>query len=82
MQIRTFSRLVGALAYLFGKVQASEDTGIVVVSAFWLGKYWVLAETHLAKSTHGHRCTCGANKAPSFMSVCHLDDCPANPRLR
>jgi len=49
MQIRTFSRLVGALAYLFGKVQASEDTGVVVVSAFWLGKYWVLTETHLTK---------------------------------
>lgn len=49
MQIKTFSKIVGALAYLFGKVKASEDSGHVVVVAFWLGKYWVLAETHLTK---------------------------------
>ena len=47
MQIKKFSKLVGALAFLFGKVKASEDSGVVVVVAFWLGHYFVLAETHL-----------------------------------
>jgi hypothetical protein len=59
MQIRTFSRLVGALAYLFGKVQVSEDTGVVVVSSFWLGKYWVLTETHLTKRSPDSRWAVG-----------------------
>jgi len=49
LQIKIFSKLVGALAFLFGKVQASEDSGVVVVVAFWLGRYFVLAETHLTK---------------------------------
>ena len=81
MQIKTFSKLVGALAYLFGKVKASEDSGHVVIMSFWLGKYWVLAEAHLTKRAKDVACTCGAKKAPAFMNVPHLKDCPAySPR--
>ena len=78
MQIKTFSKLVGALAYLFGKVKASEDSGYVVIVSFWLGRYWVLSETHLTKHAldgarvaphcvHGYNGTCpecGAMQTP------------------
>ena len=53
------NKIVGAFAYLFGKVQASEDNGVVVVVAFWFGHYFVLAETHLTpRALDGARCAC------------------------
>lgn len=40
-------------------------------------RFHISLEVRPTKRARGRRCTCGANKAPVFMSVPHLKNCPA-----
>lgn len=81
MQIKTFSKLVGALAYLFGKVKASEDSGHVVIVAFWLGRYFVLAETHLTQyALDAAYASCPHRATVNYPSLGSVVECEYSPR--
>ena len=61
-KIQTASKLEAFLAKSFGKINKSEDSGIVTVISKWRGKYYVLSQTHAQQSVQAdapRRCLCG-----------------------
>jgi len=51
-KIKTASKLESFLARSFGKINTSEDSGVVTVISKWRGKYYVLSQTRAQQSLH------------------------------
>lgn len=43
MRVKKFSKFMGVLARLFGKVVIVKDDGYKTVLSYWMGKIWVLS---------------------------------------